>query len=40
MLIHDTMDDESTMAQDEALQTKEEEEQELEGLQKVGICLL
>lgn len=36
MLIHDTLDDESTLAQDEALQTKEEEEAEMTGLQEVS----
>ena len=36
MLIHDTLDDETTLAQDEALQTKEEDEEELTGLQEVS----
>ncbi len=37
MLIHETLDDEATMAQDEALQTKEEDEAELVGLQEVRL---
>jgi hypothetical protein len=35
MLIHDTMDDETTLAEEEALQTVEEERAELDNLQEV-----
>ena len=37
MLIHDTIDDEATLAAEEALQTQEEEEEEICGLQEVEI---
>lgn len=37
MLIHDTIDDEATLAEEEALQTLEENEEELSGLQEVRI---
>ena len=36
MWIHDTIDDEMTLAEEEALQTKEEEDAELDGLQEVS----
>ena len=36
MLIHDTMDDETTLAEEEALQTQEENEAELDELQEVS----
>lgn len=36
MLIHDTLDDETSLAVEESLQTREEEEQELNGLQAVS----
>ena len=35
MLIHDTMDDETTLAEEEALRTQEEDEAELNELQEV-----
>ena len=35
MLIHDTMDDETTLAEEEAMQTLEEEKAELDDLQEV-----
>lgn len=43
MLIHGTMDDETTMELEEALQTKEEDAEELCGLQEVVLntdCIL
>ena len=39
MLIHDTMDDETTLAEEEAHRTKEEDEEELNDLQEVGYDL-
>lgn len=35
MLIHDTTDDETTLAEEEAMQTLEEEKTELDNLQEV-----
>ncbi len=35
MLIHDTMDDETTLAAEEAMRTQEEDEAELNELQEV-----
>lgn len=35
MLIHDTMDDETTLAEEEAMRTQEEEEAEINDLQEV-----
>lgn len=39
MLIHGTMDDETTLAEEEALQTLEEEKAELDNLQEVQTLL-
>lgn len=35
MLIHDTMDDETTLAEEEAMRTVEEDKAELDDLQEV-----
>lgn len=35
MLIHDTMDDETTLAEEEATRTVEEDKEELDELQEV-----
>ena len=40
MLIHGTIDDETTLAEEEALQTVEEERAELQDLQEVGASLM
>lgn len=36
MLIHDTIDDETTLAEEEALRTQEEDEAELNELQEAS----
>ena len=39
MLIHDDVDDESTLDEEEALQEEEQDDQEISDLQKVGLGL-